>query len=515
MSSGGQADKRKSGKADMGTGWETDSFGDAQATVWARPRPDKRENEPRTRFTDTGPSRLKRSLVLADVAAATIGVVIAFAWQNVVKPVPGDIVAEHMLLFVASIPGFVLGALVYQIHLSRANERAVNEVANILKAVALGVGGIVLIAFATQYAQLSRLWVGLVAISMAATLLVERALARRTFAQMRRSGALVRRIAVVGTDSHALELRRTIMQRPEMGYRVVGLVGDDDPDDDHGVEVLGSRSSIFEILHEQNAVGVIISLGSMRSDELNVLVRRLTDASYHVAISSSLLDIDLARLRLQQIDGRSIIYVERVIRDGWRAYAKRTFDVVCALGLLLLASPILMLSALSIKLTSRGPVLFRQDRVGRHGAIFSILKLRTMVDDAEFRKADLATQNEADGPLFKIERDPRVTSVGRFLRRTRVDEIPQLFCVLRGSMSLVGPRPALPQELTGWDAPTAERLRVLPGVTGMWQVSRGEQTSFEEYKRLDLYYVDNWSLVRDVKICVLTVGVIVTGRGAS
>ena len=495
---------------------ESKSIGDGQTTVWARPNSGGWDKEPLQRSAETGPSRLKRRLVLADVVAATIGVVIAFVWQNIVKPVPGDIVAEHVLLFAASIPGFVLGAVAFRIHLARANERAIDEFTNILKAVAFGVGCIVLIAFASQYQQLSRLWIALVAVSISGALVVERALARRKFAQMRQQGALVRRIAVVGTDSHALELTRTIMARPESGYRVVGLVGDDDQDADaEGVEVLGTRSEIFEILHAQHAVGVIISLGSMPSETLNALVRQLTDASYHVAISSSLLDIDVTRLRLQEVDGRSIIYVERVIRDGWRAYAKRAFDVVGASALLVLTSPILLLSALAIKLTSPGRVVFHQDRVGLHGAIFPMLKLRTMVADAEDRRSDLEAENEADGPLFKIEHDPRITPVGRFLRRTCIDELPQLFCVLRGSMSLVGPRPALPDEVAGWDELTSERLRAMPGLTGMWQVSRGDDISFEEYKRLDLYYVDNWSLLRDIKICLLTVGVVLTGRGAS
>jgi exopolysaccharide biosynthesis polyprenyl glycosylphosphotransferase len=374
----------------------------------------------------------------------------------------------------------------------------------------------VLIAFASQYGELSRLWVGLAAVSISGALVIERSVARRKFAQMRQNGTLVRRVAVVGTDSHALELTRSIMARPESGYRVVGLVGDEDPHrDDEGVAVLGTRSDIFEILHAQRAVGVIISLGAMPSDQLNLLVRRLTDASYHVAISSSLLDIDVTRLRLQQVDGRSIIYVERVIRDGWRAYAKRAFDVIGASALLLLTSPVLLLSALAIKLTSPGPVVFSQDRVGRYGAIFPIYKLRTMVIDAEARRSELEADNEADGPLFKIERDPRITSVGRLLRRTCIDELPQLFNVLRGSMSLVGPRPALPEEVASWDEFTTERLRVMPGLTGMWQVSRRNGISFEEYKRLDLYYVDNWSLISDIKICVLTVGVVLTGRGAS
>jgi exopolysaccharide biosynthesis polyprenyl glycosylphosphotransferase len=321
-------------------------------------------------------------------------------------------------------------------------------------------------------------------------------------------------MVIVGTDEHALDLRRAITSRPEMGYRVAGLVGDDDRAHDD-IDILGPRSQLFEILHHENAGGVIISLGSMPSDELNVLVRRLTDSGYHVAISSSLLDIDPVRMQLQTIDGRSVIYVDRVIRDGWRSRAKRIYDVVLSALMLVLATPILVVSAVLIKLTSKGPVLFRQERVGQHGRIFKIVKLRTMEVDAEARKAELEAHNEADGPLFKMQHDPRVTKVGRILRRLKIDELPQLYCVLRGTMSMVGPRPALPDEVAMWDDVTRERLRVPPGVTGMWQAFRDEETSFELYRRLDLYYVDNWSLVHDVRICARTVSIVLNGRGAS
>jgi len=160
-------------------------------------------------------------------------------------------------------------------------------------------------------------------------------------------------------------------------------------------------------------------------------------------------------------------------------------------------------------------VFFKQVRVGRHGETFRMIKLRTMVVDAEDRKADLAHLNEADGALFKIREDPRITKVGRTLRKLSIDELPQLFNVLQGTMSMVGPRPALPDEVAAWEDEVVERLRVLPGLTGMWQVWGRSDTSFETYKRLDLYYVDNWSLAHDLRICAKTVGVVLTGRGAA
>ena len=274
-------------------------------------------------------------------------------------------------------------------------------------------------------------------------------------------------------------------------------------------------SDVDRILHEQHAVGAVVSLASVGQDEVNSLTRRLTENGFHVALSSSLRDIDITRLRPQDLDGRTLIYVEPVMRGGWRAVAKRTFDLVLASSILVLSAPILLLAMIAIRLDSRGPVLFRQVRVGRHGETFRLTKLRTMVVDAEERRADLTHLNEADGALFKIREDPRITRVGRVLRKLSIDELPQLFNVLQGTMSMVGPRPALPDEVAEWDDEVVERLRVLPGLTGMWQVWGRSDASFETYKRLDLYYVDNWSLAHDLRICVRTVGVVLTGRGAA
>jgi lipopolysaccharide/colanic/teichoic acid biosynthesis glycosyltransferase len=170
--------------------------------------------------------------------------------------------------------------------------------------------------------------------------------------------------------------------------------------------------------------------------------------------------------------------------------------------------------AVAIKATSPGPVIFAQERVGRDGRRFRIYKFRTMVADAEARKASLAGQNDADGPMFKITRDPRVTRVGAILRKLSIDEIPQFLNVLRGHMSIVGPRPALASEVAQWTDDVHGRLRVLPGITGMWQVSGRSNTSFDEYKRLDLYYVDNWTLAQDLRIVARTIPAVLAKRGA-
>lgn len=199
---------------------------------------------------------------------------------------------------------------------------------------------------------------------------------------------------------------------------------------------------------------------------------------------------------------------------GWQPIAKRALDIVGAALLLLILAPALILLAVLIKLDSRGPIIFRQTRLGRNGAPFTFLKFRGMVADAEARKADLATQNDADGPLFKMRNDPRVTRVGRFIRKTSLDELPQLWNVLRGAMSLVGPRPPIPEEVAQYTPAQRDRLLAKPGMTGLWQVSGRSNVTFTEMVRLDFQYLERWSIWLDLKILLLTAIVVCRGDGA-
>jgi exopolysaccharide biosynthesis polyprenyl glycosylphosphotransferase len=462
-----------------------------------------------------GPGQLKARLAIADAAAVAIGFAFAFEVQRAVHPVPGYIVMEHAVLVVASVPGFAAGALMNHLYQARANERRSQEASNVIRTVALGMLWLVAISVAVKYEDLSRLWVLLAGIGVLVALMAERHWTRKVFADLRRTQRTVRKIAIVGTDPHAIGLLHTYQRNPHLGYQVVGFFGDDDLGEREGVRVLGSFDDLPHALAKLEVVGVVVSPNAISQEKVNTITRRLTDSGYHVALSSTLRDIDISRLRPQGLDGRTLLYVEPVIRTGWRVAAKRAFDVVLASIGLVLSAPIVVLAAVAIRFESGGPVFFHQRRVGRDGVPFMMTKLRTMVVDAEDRRADLQSQNEADGPLFKIKDDPRITRVGRILRKLSIDELPQLMCVLRGTMSIVGPRPALESEVAKWDAALSERLRVLPGLTGLWQVSGRSSSSFEDYRRLDLYYVDNWSLGHDVTICLRTMGVVLSGRGAS
>lgn len=217
---------------------------------------------------------------------------------------------------------------------------------------------------------------------------------------------------------------------------------------------------------------------------------------------------------LRPVGGLPLVYVERPQSEAASTWLKRAFDIVGAAAVLLLASPIMAITALLIKREDGGPVLFRQERVGRDGTTFPCLKFRSMVVDAEAKLRALQSQNMADGVLFKMTDDPRITRIGKVIRRLSIDELPQLVNVLRGEMSLVGPRPSLPSEVERYHSDVMRRLRVRPGLTGLWQVSGRSDLSWDDAVRLDLYYVDNWSMMQDLHILVRTVRAVLASRGA-
>jgi exopolysaccharide biosynthesis polyprenyl glycosylphosphotransferase len=322
---------------------------------------------------------------------------------------------------------------------------------------------------------------------------------------------------LAGTGDEAAALASMIADQPELGYRIVALIGDADnlhPALVGLAPVLDPRTKVAEQVRMAGAAGVLVATTDVDLDTVNRLSRTLPDAGIHVELSSSLKDIDAARLSIRPLGRFPVVYVEPVHRTGWRTGAKRSFDVSLAAVALVVTAPLWLVIAAALKLTSRGPVLFKQERVGRRGRRFQVYKFRTMVVDAEQLLVDLARVNEADGPLFKLRRDPRVTQVGRVLRKLSLDELPQLLNVVKGEMSLVGPRPALPREVTQWGPELFDRLRVQPGITGMWQVNGRSNSSFAEYQRWDLYYVDNWSIWRDLAILAKTVPVVLSSKGA-
>jgi exopolysaccharide biosynthesis polyprenyl glycosylphosphotransferase len=339
-------------------------------------------------------------------------------------------------------------------------------------------------------------------------LLAEREIVRRRFASLRLRGRFLEPVVLVGSNGEAAAMEQHLGSTPTLGYRIAAVVDDRLSDD------VGLVDRTVDVVRSTGASCVIIASRSITDDTANRIARVLAYENVRVELTSALRDISSRRILVQPLGAHSVVSIEPCRQGGWRGTAKRAFDVVAAGAALVLLSPVLAVTALAVRLDSPGPILFRQYRVGKDGRGFAILKFRSMVVDAEEQLIDLRSRNEGAGPLFKMRADPRVTRVGRVIRKLSIDELPQLWNVLRGEMSLVGPRPALASEVTDWPEDLHNRLRVKPGITGFWQVNGRSSASFEDYVRLDLYYVDNWSLYVDLAIIAKTIPTMLLGRGA-
>jgi exopolysaccharide biosynthesis polyprenyl glycosylphosphotransferase len=322
----------------------------------------------------------------------------------------------------------------------------------------------------------------------------------------RSRGRFSRPVLVVGSNDEAVDLCHLIDSHPEVGYRVCGLVGD--PGEIRSrtdLPCLGSLDDVVSVVEASGVNGVIVAASAVPSAQLNRTIRALMRAGVHVHLSSGLTGIDYRRVRSLPLAHEPLFYLEPLAPSQGELALKRALDIVLASIGLLLSLPVLLAAALIVKLSDRGPVLYRHERVGQGAKPFTIYKLRTMVVGAEERLDEVRRSNQRfDGPLFKADLDPRVTRIGRFLRTTSIDELPQLFNVLNGTMSLVGPRPALPTEVAQFDDELLTRLQVKPGITGLWQVEARDNPSFYVYRRLDLFYLENWSVGLDLAILLGT-----------
>jgi exopolysaccharide biosynthesis polyprenyl glycosylphosphotransferase len=320
---------------------------------------------------------------------------------------------------------------------------------------------------------------------------------------------------IAGTNEEARALARTMRRRPWMGYRVCGFVevGHAGVESLDGIPVLGLVDDIARISSAHSVQSVIVA-GSAAAGGTLQMIDTAVGADVAVRVSPGLANLGAARVILEPIDGMALFSLRRHRFSRRQRLLKRSLDVGISCVALVIASPFLLVIALFIRLTSHGPVLYRQQRVGEQERTFTMLKFRSMVAGADTRRDGLDGHNEADGLLFKMRRDPRVTGVGRFLRRTSLDELPQLFNVLHGEMSLVGPRPALPEEAKRYAESQRGRLRVKPGVTGLWQVNGRHDLAFEDYIRYDLFYVENWSLTMDLYILAKTIPALLSQRGS-
>jgi len=453
-------------------------------------------------------------VLAADAVVLSTAMLLAFRLERLLPAVGAPPAPrQHLLVAAASLPLWALLLSSHGLYATPGMASRLEEFREVARALVEGTMAMTVLGFAIGF-DLGRGWVGLTFICGLVGLTVGREFSRRVLWAIWRRGLLLRPLIVVGEGAEAQALAAAVSSEWSVGYRLAGIV--------RGVhEGSGTPERRAAAIDRTVAAAVttgvrdvVVVTSALEGATANLVVRRLTDAGVGVQLSSSLLDIEPRRFRIRPLGRYPVMCLEPARLSGWRAIAKRGLDVTVAGTALLVTLPLMIISALAIKLESRGPLLFRQERVGLGGRRFRVLKVRTMVANAEELLIDLRDANAADGPLFKVPDDPRVTRVGRVLRRFSVDELPQLWNVLRGEMSLVGPRPGLPAEMHHWGEDLHRRLRVKPGITGMWQVSGRSDSSFADYARWDLYYVDNWSFWTDLAILAKTIPVVLARRGA-
>lgn len=333
---------------------------------------------------------------------------------------------------------------------------------------------------------------------------------RQWLVLQRRAGELSDRVLLVGDQAHVAGLVAALNRFPDAGYRVLGAcVADAQDDTVAGVPVVGDGTDVVAQAQALNAdVVAVSSSAGLGVRGLRRLGWALEGTAIDLVVAPDIMDVAGPRVKTRPVQGLPLIHVESPRFTGPRRVVKSVMDRVLALVGLVVLAPMLLVVVAAISLEDRGPAIFRQERVGRQGRRFAMYKFRSMVPDAESRLPELLSANEGAGPLFKLHADPRVTRVGAFIRRYSIDELPQLLNVLRGEMSLVGPRPPLPNEVESYGDDVRRRLLVKPGMTGLWQISGRSDLEWEEAVRLDLYYVENWSPVLDLMIAFRTANVV-------
>ncbi|MGD0923755.1 MAG: sugar transferase [Streptosporangiaceae bacterium] len=391
-----------------------------------------------------------------------------------------------------------------------------DEFRRVINAAVTLTAAIAIISYAVKF-DTARGYVVIALPCVAALDLVVRHRLRRRLHRLRSRGACMRKVVAVGHAAAVADLIGELRRGTYHGLSVVGacLAGGSMLGEIAGVPVIGGLTNVTAAVGYLGADTVaVLACPEMNGIRLRELAWDLEKTGTDMCVAAALLDVAGPRTTIRPVAGLPLLHVDHPELAGGKRVLKGVFDKVVALTVLILLAPLFAAIMLAVRFGDHGPVFFRQTRVGKDGHAFSVWKFRTMVVDAEQRKAELAALNESDGALFKMRRDPRVTKAGSWLRRYSLDELPQLFNVVLGDMSLVGPRPALPAEAAKYGDHMRRRLVVKPGITGLWQVNGRSDLPWDEAVRLDLRYVENWSLALDLQILWKTWSAVIRGHGA-
>ena len=397
------------------------------------------------------------------------------------------------------------------------------ETLTTIRVVMVGTAILATLAFLLPLRQLSRTWFALFAVLSALLLVMEKILVRVLARWVRAKGLNYRTVLIVGTGRRATDIARMISDHKYWGYKILGFVSDGHHLSNGWARyrTFGTVPDLRRILESSTEIPepideIVFAVTRKKLDEMKQIFLMCEELGIRTRVAMNFIQNRVARLEIEELEGIPFLTFTTTPSNEMQLALKRSLDVAISLLVLGLALPVIGIAALAIKLTSPGSIVFKQTRIGLNGRIFTLYKFRTMIEDAHDRREEVAHLNEMNGPAFKAKDDPRVTPVGRWLRRFSLDEFPQFWNVLRGDMSLVGPRPPIPEEVASYHRWHRRRLSMKPGLTCLWQVSgRNDIQDFDHWMKLDLQYIDNWSPSLDLKILLRTIPAVLSGKGAS
>jgi exopolysaccharide biosynthesis polyprenyl glycosylphosphotransferase len=478
----------------------------------------------------------QKALVIArivygvDLALTTVAFFAAFYIRDLLLPLidpahfPTGLypLAEYLKIYPIVLIMWSVLLFTYDSYHSHRTIPLTREGLNTFRVVGVGTVLLATLAYLLPLRQLSRSWFVLFAVLSATLLVAEKILLRVIARWVRSKGLNYRTLLIVGTGRRATDVARMIAGHKYWGYKIVGFVSDG-----HHLSNGWARYRIYGTVPDLKRIlengelaepidEIVFAVTRKKLDEMKQIFLMCEELGIRTRVAMNFFPNRVARMEIEELEGVPFLTFTTTPSNEAHLAMKRALDVAVSGVMLALAAPIIVVSALVIKLTSPGSVLFKQRRMGLNGRLFTLYKFRTMIEDAHARREEVAHLNEMNGPAFKLKDDPRVTTVGRFLRRFSLDELPQFWNVLKGDMSLVGPRPPIPEEVAAYHRWHRRRLSMKPGLTCLWQVSgRNDIADFDRWMQLDLQYIDNWSPTLDLKILLRTIPAVLLGKGAS
>ena len=472
---------------------------------------------------------IARVVYLSDLALTSLAFFGAFFLRDLVLPAispdrfPTGLFPLREYLKIYPVVLVIWSVLLFSYH-SYHSHRTVSmrrEMLTVFRIVIVGNVLLATLAYLLPLRQLSRAWFVLFGLLSALLLVLEKISLRLIARYVRAKGLNYRTVLIVGTGRRAIDVARVVEDHKYWGYKILGFVSDGHrlPNGWARYRVYGTVPEIRTLLERgefpEIVDEIVFAVTRKKLDEMKQIFLLCEELGIRARVAMNFFQNRLARLEVEELEGIPFLTFTTTPSNETQLAAKRLLDVAVSLILLALSLPVILIAALAIKMTSPGSVVFKQQRIGLNGRTFTLYKFRTMIADAHERLSEVSHLNEMTGPVFKAKGDPRVTSVGRILRRFSLDELPQLWNVLKGDMSLVGPRPPIPEEVRSYHRWQRRRLSMKPGLTCLWQVNGRNNVDFDRWMQMDLQYIDNWSPSLDLKILLRTIPAVLLGRGAS